>query len=203
MGARDARWRRRKWPYTQGTPPPPVPPARSAERSTAAGGRTKGTAWMRRKRAWRHEHCGRGCSPRRQPGPDRRWLHGPCGIRHTVASAPAHGPRHRSEQREVRARRHASARATQGNPPTPRLDGGGTQPERLKYVGWAGGAPAALAAPPPPPLTPPGGSARARGGNRGSAAGATLAGRTPGRLQRPPPPSSSQGLADVFGIICR
>ena len=60
-------------------------------------------------------------------------------------------------------------------PPSSRLDGGGTQPERLGYVGWAGGAPAALAA--PPPLTPPGESARAGGGSRGAAAGATCAGR--------------------------
>ena len=38
----------------------------------------------------------------------------------------------------VRARRRASARAARGNLPTPppsRLDGGGTQPERLGYVG--------------------------------------------------------------------
>ena len=37
--------------------------------------------------------------------------------------------------------------------------------------------------PPPPPPTPPGESARARGGSRGSPAGATGAGRQPGRPQ--------------------
>ena len=120
-GAWGARWRRRRWPCARGTGPRLVPPARSPEQSTAAGGRTTGTAWMRRKHAWRRERCGRGCSPRRRPGPGRRWLHSPCGIRSAAVSAPARGPHHRSEQRDVRARRRASARATRGNLPTPPL----------------------------------------------------------------------------------
>ena len=49
-------------------------------------------------------------------------------------------------------------------PPPSRLDGGGTQPERLGYVGWAGGAPAALAA--PPPLHSPRGERQGKGGQQ-------------------------------------
>ena len=70
-------------------------------------------------------------------------------------------------------------------PPPSRLDGGGTQPERLGYIGWAGGAPAALAAPPPPSL-PPG-----RAPGQGGAAG--------GRPQVPQAPAGSPGGRNTGG----
>ena len=166
--ARVARWRRRRWPYAPGTGPRLVPPARSAERSTAAGGHTKGTAWMRRKRAWRHGQCGHGCSPHRQPGPDRRWPHGPCGIRRAAASAPTRGPHHRSEQREVRARRRTSARATRGNLPTPppRVSMGGAH--SLSGSGMLDGrGELRRPLPLPPPPHSPRGERQGRGGQQG------------------------------------
>ena len=108
------------------------------------------------------------------------------------------GPRHRSERRKVRARRRASARATRGNLPTPppRVSmGGGTQPERLRYVGRAGGAPGALAAPPPP--HPPTGRAPGDGGAAGcrlqvpQAPAGSPGGRNKGGGGCPPPPPST------------
>ena len=74
----------------------------------------------------------------------------------------------------------ARARATPGGVPAPppkRLQGGGTQLKRLRYVKPAGRAQEALPALP----APPSGSHRARGGTRSPSA--TRASRTPGRTR--------------------
>ena len=160
----------------------------------------------------------------------RAWLQPapPAGAGPAVASQPVRDPprgrkrsRSRSSSPERATRRaHPALRecarhpGEPSDPPPSRLDGGGTQPERLGYVGWAGGAPAALAAP-PPPHSPRGerqGRVGAAGGRpqvpqapAGSPGGRNMGGG--GALSPSPPstspPSSSQGLADIFGNISR
>ena len=99
------------------------------------------------------------------------------------------------------ARARATPRGAPAPPPPKRLQGGGTQLKRLRYVKPAGGAQAALPALP----APPSGSHRARGGTRSPSA--TRASRTPGRTRTrgggtaasPPPPSPPGGWRTFSG----
>ena len=68
-GARAAWHHRRGWPCVRDPGPRLVPPACSGAPITAANGLSKGTAWTRRKRAWRRKRCRCGCSPRSRRGP--------------------------------------------------------------------------------------------------------------------------------------
>ena len=163
------------------TGPRPVPPACSGAPSTAASGRTKGTAWTRHKHAWRREHCGRGCSPRGRPGPAPWRRPRPHGARPALANDPARNHPRQSARRDEHARSTSTRdarRSSRPPPPPPSVSrGGGTQLKRLRYVKPAGRAQAALPALP----APPSGSHRARGGTRSPSA--TRASRTPGRTR--------------------
>ena len=122
----------------------------------------------------------------------RAWLQParPAGAGPVAASQAARGspsarkrPRARSSSPERETRRarpeHEHARRQEEFPPPPpkRLQGGGTQLKRLRYVKPAGRAQEALPALP----APPSGSHRARGGTRSPSA--TRASRTPGRTR--------------------
>ena len=76
------------WPCVHDTGPQLLPPACSGAPSTAAGEHMKGTAWTRRKRTWRREQCGRGCSRCRRRGPAPRQHIRPLGACQVRASAP-------------------------------------------------------------------------------------------------------------------
>ena len=65
-----------------------APPCSGAP-STAASGHTKGTAWTRRKRAWRRKRRGRGCSPHSRLGPAPWQRPRPRRARQARANAPA------------------------------------------------------------------------------------------------------------------
>ena len=122
----------------------------------------------------------------------RAWLQParPAGANPVAASQAARGspsarkrprPQSSSPERETRRARpeHEHARRQEEFPPPPprRLQGGGTQLKRLRYVKPAGRAQEALPALP----APPSGSHRARGGTRSPSA--TRASRTPGRTR--------------------
>ena len=191
-GAR-AVWRRRRgWPCVRDTGPRLVPPACSGAPSTAASGPTKGTAWTRLKRARRHERCGRGCSPRSQPGPAPWRRPRPHGARPARANVLAHNLPHQRARRDEHAQSTSTcdARRSSRPPPPQASPWGGHTAQRLRYVKRAERAQAA----PPALPAPPSGNRRARGGTRST--GVTRAGRSPGRTHTrgggttasPPPP---------------
>ena len=94
------------------------------------------------------------------------------------ANDPARNHPRQSARRDEHARSTSTRHARRSSrPPPKRLQGGGTQLKRLRYVKLAGRAQAALPALPAPPW----GSHRARGGTRSLSA--TSASRTPGRTR--------------------